>query len=574
MNEMRYQLELLKATNQKISTQEQMYRRICSTSNNAYLYYSFRKKELTTLGRWDTFFDFPVSEWKDVVKLFDVVKESYMLPLRDVLFLEKNGLEDAFLECATQDERQWLEFKTHIFYDENGEPNDKLITIRNITNIHNKTEELKYMAYYDTLTGLHNRNYFVHQLGIWLEKAKNENTIVSVINIDIDDFRKINDGMGIIVGDELVQQLGGYLHDLEEEHVLACHLDSDIYCMAIYDPSGTRSVEHIHKVIHNRIKAPFVLSGGQKLYITVSMGVAEYPEAASTPLELINSAEIVMFKGKAMGKNSIQYYDTPILMEFLQNIALENRLNEAISNSRFLLYYQPQYYTDTKKLRGVEALIRWSDTDGMMISPGVFIPVAEKNGSIVVIGKWVLEESFRQYTEWKKKYSYPLIMSVNVSAIQYNTDDFVDILFYLLKKYEVKPYEIELEITESVLIDNFVAVSEKLRRLRDYGIRISLDDFGTGFSSLSYLKKLPIDTLKIDKSFIDTVLTDSATRIITESIITMVKTLGFESIAEGVEEENQYDYLQVIGCDIIQGFLFGKPQTAEGIERLLQEAGE
>jgi diguanylate cyclase (GGDEF)-like protein len=572
MNEMRYQLELLKATNQKLSTQEQMYRRICDTSNNAYLYYSFHKNEVITLGRWSAFFDFQVTEWKEITKLFDIVKETYILPLRDVLFLEKNGLDDACVECYTQNTRKWLEFKTHVFYDDNGTPTDKLLTVRDITKLRDKTEELKYMAYYDTLTGLHNRNYFVHQLGNWLEKAGAESTIVSVLNIDIDDFRKINDGLGIVVGDELVQQLGCFLHELEEEYVLACHLDSDIFCIAVYDPSGNRSVEHIHKVIQTRIKAPFVLSGGHKLYITVSMGVAEFPEAAVSPLELINAAEIVMFKGKAMGKNVIQYYDTPILMEFLQNIELENKLKDAIANNRFILYYQPQYYTDSKKLRGVEALIRWSDTDGMMISPGVFIPVAEKNGSIVIIGRWVLEESLRQYTEWKRKYTYPLIMSINVSAIQYNTEDFVDILFQLLKKYEVKPYEIELEITESVLIDNFVAVSEKLKRLRDFGIRISLDDFGTGFSSLSYLKKLPIDTLKIDKSFIDTVLTDSSTRIITESIINMVKTLGFESIAEGVEEENQYDYLQVIGCDIIQGYLFGKPQSADGIERILENA--
>jgi diguanylate cyclase (GGDEF)-like protein len=569
---MRYQLELLKATNQKLSTKEQMYRRICDTSNNAYLYYSFHKNEVVTLGRWNAFFDFQITDWKDIAKLFDIVKESHMLPLRDVLFLEKNGLDDAFVECATQNTRKWLEIKTHVFYDDNSVPADKLITIRDITKLHERTEELKYMAYYDSLTGLHNRNYFVHQLGNWLEKAQAESAIVSVVNIDIDDFRKVNDGMGIVVGDELVQQLGCFIHEMEEEHVLACHLDSDIFCMAIYDPSGSRSVEHIHKVIQNRIKAPFVLSGGQKIYITVSMGVAEYPEAACTPLELINASEIVMYKGKAMGKNVIQYYDTPILMEFLQNIELENRLNDAIVHNRFTLYYQPQYFTDSKKLRGVEALIRWSDTNGMMISPGVFIPVAEKNGSIVVIGKWVLEESLRQYTEWKRKFTYPLIMSINVSAIQYNTDDFVDILFLLLKKYDVKPYEIELEITESVLIDNFTAVSEKLKRLRDYGLRISLDDFGTGFSSLSYLKKLPIDTLKIDKSFIDTVLTDKSTRIITESVINMVKTLGFESIAEGVEEENQYDYLQVIGCDIIQGYLFGKPQTANEIERLLEDS--
>ena len=220
----------------------------------------------------------------------------------------------------------------------------------------------------------------------------------------------------------------------------------------------------------------------------------------------------------------------------------------------------------------MEALIRWEDEDSHLISPATFIPVAEKNGSIISIGKWVVEESIRQYAVWRKQFGFPFIVSINISALQYKRDDFVDSILSVLNKYQVSPSEIELEITESVLIDDFQSVYEKLKILRDCGIRISLDDFGTGFSSLSYLKKLPIDTLKIDKSFIDTVLTDSATRVITESIINMVKSLGFDSIAEGVENEKQYKYLHSIGCDVIQGYLFNKPLPAEEMEGLLSTA--
>ena len=354
--------------------------------------------------------------------------------------------------------------------------------------------------------------------------------------------------------------------------MIACHLHSDAFCLAVYDPTGTRSVDAIYRTIQQRVKDPFYISSGQELTVTVSVGVAEFPEAAESALELMNCAELVVFKCKKQGKNVLQYFTPPILENFLNSIELENKLKRAVFNNDFHMYYQPQYYAGNRRLRGVEALIRWRDEDAQMISPATFIPVAEKNGSIITIGKWVVEESIRQYAAWRKQFGFPFIMSINISALQYKREDFVDSIVGILNRYHVRPAEVELEITESVLIDDFGAVYEKLKVLRNYGIRISLDDFGTGFSSLSYLKKLPIDTLKIDKSFIDTVMTDSVTRIITEAIINMVKSLGFESIAEGVEEEQQYNYLHAIGCDVIQGYLFGKPLSPAELETVLAES--
>ena len=299
--------------------------------------------------------------------------------------------------------------------------------------------------------------------------------------------------------------------------------------------------------------------------------MAEYPEAAKSTLELINCAEIVMFKAKGSGKNAIQYFDAPILNDFLQNVTIENKLKEAVFNQNFTLNFQPQYHVGTKKLRGVEALIRWRDNDGAMISPALFIPIAEKNGTIVPIGSWVLEESIRTFAEWKRNYSENMILSLNISAIQYRRHEFVNMILGMIRKYNVSPEEIELEITESVLIENFHEVVEKLHVLRAHGIRISLDDFGTGYSSLSYLKGLPIDTLKIDKSFIDAMLSDENARVIIESIIYMVRKLGFETVAEGVESKEQYEYLEGIGCDCIQGFFMGKPMPGNEIQELLSE---
>lgn len=571
MEDLRYQLDLMKAMNQKLTDTEKMYRLLCKTSEDAFLYYSFESNRYTTLGNWEQFFDFKVDNPKDVHGLYDAVEQEYIIPMRDALYLEKKELESIVHEFRLSDEKTWVEMKVHVIYDATGAPEEKLIRFRNITKAKDQNDELVYMTYYDLLTGLYNRNYFVKLLGEFVRKAYDEKAIVSVMYMDLDDFKKINDGMELIVADELVQQFGQYLSTFSSENVIVCHMYNDVYAIAIYNPCGNRSVEHICHAIQERLKTPFSVSTGQEIAITISIGVAEYPEATKSALELINCAEIVMYKAKTLGKNLVQYFESSILNDFLENITIENKLKEAVFQKNFMLHFQPQYYTRNDGLRGVEALIRWKDEDGKMISPNVFIPIAERNGAIIPIGEWVLEESIRNFANWKKQFDYPMIMSINISAIQYKKSDFVSQLLGFLQYYEVKPQEIELEITESILIDDFKKVTEKLCILREYGIRVALDDFGTGFSSLAYLKGLPIDTLKIDKSFIDTVLSDKSTQIIIESIISMVKNLGYEVIAEGVEDQAQYEYLSSVCCDVIQGYYLAKPMDASGIEAILMK---
>ena len=574
MEELRYQVDLLSALNQKLTSEEKMLRLICETSSSAFLYVNFEENIVKTLANWDYFFPgVEIKDTKDIAKLYAEVEDKYVLPLRELLFLEKTELQSDSGIIKLKDGKTWVECEVSIIYNEGNFPTDKIVRFKNVSKFQNQNDELTYMAYYDVLTGLYNRNYFVRLLADFVRKAEEKNTIVSVMFVDIDDFRKINDGLGIIVGDEVVQQFGQFLSEFKSDYVVVSHFNADIYCIAIYDPCGNRSVEYIYESIQERISSPFLLSTGQEIGISVSVGVAEYPEAAKSTLELINCAEIVMFRAKGLGKNAIQYFNAPILNDFLQNVSIENKLKEAVFCQNFTLNFQPQYHIEGKKLRGVEALIRWKDSDGKMISPAVFIPIAEKNGTIVPIGCWVIEESIKNYAAWKKKYSVDMILSLNISAIQYKRHEFIDNLLSIIRKYDVNPNDIELEITESVLIDNFIEMTEKLHVLREYGLRISLDDFGTGYSSLSYLKGLPIDTLKIDKSFVDTMLTDKNARIIMDSIVYMVKKLGFETIAEGVEKQEQFDYLKSIECDCIQGYLLGKPLPGDELEKLLMKLG-
>ena len=570
MDELRYQVDLLNAMNQKLSNDERMYRIICSTSNSAIIYISLIDGTIKTMGNWD--FYFPNTELKDLSglsKLYSQIEDKYVMPLRNLLFLEQSERPSDSGIFKMKDGKTWVECEANIIYDEHSMPTDKIIRFKNISKLKRQNDELTYMAYYDALTGLYNRNYFVRLLADFVRKAEDTHSVVSVMFIDIDDFRMINDGFGIIIGDEIVQQFGQYLSGFSSDTVLVSHFNADLYCIGIFEPSGTKTPENIFRSINEQLKTPFLLSNGQNIALSVSVGVAEYPEAAQSTLDLINCAEIVMFKAKGTTKSTIQYFDSVILNNFLNRISIENKLKQAVLEKNFLLYYQPQFFVDNKKLRGMEVLIRWRDFDGQIISPNQFIPIAEKNGSIVSIGNWVIDMALKTYSKWNKQYGSDVIVSINISAIQYRKEDFVDTIISCIRKYDLNPENIELEITESVFIENFTEVTERLEILREYGIHVSLDDFGTGYSSLSYLKGLPIDTLKIDKSFIDSITTDENTRVITESIVYLAKKLGFETIAEGVEEQCQFEYLQNIGCECIQGFLLSKPLSEEDMEKIL-----
>ena len=570
MNNLQFQLDMAQSVLKQMDGKEKMYQLVCSTSRNAFIYVDFNKRSLNVLGNWSSFFDFPVLNDGDFIKIMESVEDTYKGNLQKLLYLEKTRKGNAVLECHLKGRNVWLEFECTVIYHDDT-PVEKVIRIRDISKMKKQNEELQYMAYYDTLTGLYNRNYFVRILSEWIRNAEDKNETIAVICIDFDHFKKVNDGLGLVAGDELVQSFGLFLKELLDDRMIAAHVNDDTFYLAVKNPVGNHSAEYFFNQILKRIEKPFRLLGGHEIFITLCAGVAEYPETATNSLELINCAEVVMFKAKELGTNQMKYFEVPIYKDFLDKVNLENRLKEAINTNRFVLYYQPQFDSKTRELRGVEALIRWKDENGKLISPGYFIPLAEKSGLIVPIGSWVLEEGVRKYADWRKKYHCNMVLSLNISALQYKRPDFVSNLFELLEKYRVNPGDIELEITESVLIDDFEQVVEKLHIIKDYGIKISLDDFGTGFSSLSYLKGLPIDTLKIDKSFIDTVIDDESTKVITESIVSMVKKLGYETVAEGVETEAQYEYLKQIECDNIQGFLLGRPMPENELVKLMKK---
>lgn len=571
MNELRYQIDLLKAMNQKLTERERMYARVCEEAEEAVLYCSFEHKSVSTLGQWRDFFAFEVRQPGELTRILEEAEDDSALALRELLFLEKLGESSAAMECRMKGSGLWLRFTVKVSYDRDGVPADKILYIRNITEDRARSDELSYMACYDSLTGLYNRGRFLGLLEEFVRNAADSGGPVSVMMIDIDRFRRIRDGVGAAAGDALLCQFGDFLKGLCGPNVIGGHLQSDVFCLAVYMPSGRATVDEIYNQILQRTGKPFQDGEGRSVRITVSVGVAEYPEAADSAADLLSRAEIAVFGCKRQGRNRLQYFDISALREYKRSVALENRLKEAVFKKEFSLCYQPQYYTGNRRLRGMEALIRWQGGEARMPGPEVFIRAAEKSGDIGAIGSWVLEESVRQYAKWRRQLGFPIILSVNVSSLEYKNESFAELLAEVLNRHRVKPAEIELEIREELGTEDLEQAAERLRVLKNLGVRIALDDFGSGVSSLTLLKRLPIDTLKLDKSLLDAVMGDSCARAVTESVIRMAGSLGIDTVAEGVEEEQLYQYLHSVGCSVIQGYLFGYPMPPEEFEKMLFE---
>ena len=569
MSDLRYQVDLLTAKNQKLEKYLEMDKHIIDSTGSTFLYVDLDTNTVEAAGSVSAFFDFSINDPNELYKLSDAFFDDDAEKLRRLLYIENEKKETESLNFRLKDEVTWVNVTCKVEYDSFYAPKSKVISFTNVTKNKIQNDELTFLAYYDYLTNLYNRNYFISKLKEFVEKAKEANTIVSVLLLDIDDFHKLSDSKGIVLGDEIIQNLGLFIRSLTDSNVIAARFDSDIFGIAIFDPCGHRSVDTIYRSIKEYLSTPIKLTDMTEVSVSVSVGVSEFPESADDPLALIKNAEVVMLKAKDEGKNTIKFFDSSILNKFLKDVEIETKLKEAVVSKSFFLNFQPQFYADTKKLRGVEALVRLRDKEGALISPAVFIPLSEKNGTIIPISDFVLDEAVKTYSEWRKRFDYDFILSVNISSVQFYRADFVPKIISAIEKYGMDPHRLEIELTESILIEDIKLVKAKIEELRDYGVRVSLDDFGTGYSSLSYLRGLPIDVLKIDKSFVDNIPNESSSRIIAEAIMVMSKKLGYETIAEGVESKEQLDYLKEIGSDSIQGFYLSKPVSKEEIDELL-----
>ena len=418
-------------------------------------------------------------------------------------------------------------------------------------------ENMKKLAYTDYLTELPNRTAFTEMLDNIMLTLRNEEK-VAVMDIDIDNFKNINDTLGHSYGDELLIDVTYRLKQAMDENDFLARIGGDEFMLLSQNIEDTMSFEDKIKKVINVFSYPFVLST-KEYFVTVSIGIAFAPSDGKTSQALIKNVDLAMYVAKANGKNTYAYFDYSFNQKLTEKIEIQSELRKALERDEFLLFYQAQMDLESQKVVGFEALIRWNHPVKGLIYPDEFIYLAEETGLIVPIGKWVLETACSQLKQWSDEGFSDITMAVNLSARQFKDKDMVKMVYDVIEQTGINPEKLELEITESIALDDLEYTISTIQELKKIGVSFSLDDFGTGYSSMNYLKRLPVSNLKIDKSFLSTVMEDQCDQKIIQTIITLARNLDLFVIAEGVENNDQEDFLKESNCNKAQGFLYSKP---------------
>lgn len=425
---------------------------------------------------------------------------------------------------------------------------------------------------HDALTDLPNRQFLLASLAKALSTASSAGFRLALLLVDLDQFKNINEGLGHSVGDKLLQQFADRLRSMIRDSDTLVRLGGDEFVLVVAGWEAESIPAHMAQRILDAASLPFPIDGDE-LHLTCSVGISLYPLDGVTSDTLMQHADAALYEAKAGGRNAYRFFTQEMNERVGERVRLESRLRKALAEKQLQLYYQPQYRMTDGKLVGVEALLRWHDPEDGYIAPSRFIPIAEESGLIKPIGAWVLKEACHQAVAWQRQGLPPVVMAVNLSIVQLVATNVVDNVRTMLEESGLAPEWLELEITESMLMSDTERTIGNLADIRRLGVRVAIDDFGTGYSSFAYLKKLPLDKLKIDKSFIDDISTDASSRAIVQAIIAVAESLGLAAIAEGVESADQSRLLKDYGCDLIQGYLHSPAVPAENIARLLLTDG-
>jgi len=437
-----------------------------------------------------------------------------------------------------------------------------------VTDAKTHQDELARQANHDSLTGLPNRNLLWDRINSACARAQRYGNFAAVAFLDLDNFKVVNDSLGHTLGDHLLRAVAARLQAALRATDTVARQGGDEFVLVLSDQKGEQQIAGELLRIVQSFAQPFSVDG-RDVFITASIGAALHPQDAKDPESLMKSAELAMYRAKEAGRNTYQLFTVEMQTRVTERLALESRLRQALARGEFELHYQPQVDLRTNRVFGCEALIRWRQPELGMISPAKFIPLAEETGLIVPIGEWVLRTACRQCKRWQDEGLPAIAVAVNISARQFREKNLFQLVETILAETGLAPNQLELEVTESVIMLDAQQVIASLEAFRKLGLRLSVDDFGTGYSSLSYLKRFPVDRLKIDQSFVRDLGTDADDAAIAQAIITLGHTLNLLVIAEGVETAEQLAFLRNHHCDEMQGYLFGKPMPAEDFGKLL-----
>lgn len=432
-------------------------------------------------------------------------------------------------------------------------------------------ETVVHMAYYDSLTDLPNRFLIQDRLNQLLTQARRKKKLVAIFMLGLDRFKSVNDTLGHALGDQILQAVGKRLAGSIRETDTIGRLGGDEFLILVPE---IPSVEEAGKIAHEMLTSlrPPIHVNGHEVNLTASIGISVFPHDGDDVESLFKDADTALARAKHQGRNNYQLYTPAMHVEIFGRMVLENSMRKALSREEFVVHYQPIVELKSRRLVGTEALVRWQHPEIGLISPMEFIPIAEENGLIVPIGEWVLRAACEKVRYWHESGLPPLSLSVNLSARQFQDANLLEMIEWVLRKTSLESRHLEIEITEGIAMENVDFTLTTLRRLKEMGVRIAIDDFGVGYSSLSYLKEFPIDSLKVDQSFVRDLTSDPADAAIVSAVIVLAHSLKMRVIAEGVETQEQLDYLKRQGCDMAQGYLFSKPLPPDQLEALILQS--
>jgi diguanylate cyclase (GGDEF)-like protein/PAS domain S-box-containing protein len=456
---------------------------------------------------------------------------------------------------------EWLSIS--VVRDEGGCPRHYVGVVTDITRLKQTEAELARLAHYDPLTGLPNRLLAQSRLDFALQRAEHQGRRLALLFIDMDRFKTVNDSLGHQVGDELLCAVAARFRNATGDADTVARLGGDEFLVIVENIGNARAAADVARDLLGCLSAPFQLPSGHEVFVDASIGISLFPEDGTTATDLVRSADAALYRAKDLGRNTFHFYTPSLVDAASDRLELEGRLRRALARDEFIVHYQPLLECETSAIVGVEALVRWQPPGEPMVYPGRFIELAEETGLIGALGDWVLETACRQVQRWRRGGSPDLRLSVNMSARQLRQPEFPDRVTRILSDTGLDPDALELEITESMLMEHGSMVVGTLHALRSLGVRVAIDDFGTGYSSLAYLKRLPLDTLKIDRSFVADIPNHEGGTEIAAAIIALAHTLHLEVLAEGVENQTQLNFLKAQGCDYFQGFLICPGVNAE-----------
>ncbi|MDZ7853276.1 MAG: EAL domain-containing protein [Halomonas sp.] len=488
----------------------------------------------------------------------------------DVAHAKIHRLSRLYLTLSRYDgERFPAELSTSVFQMQSGEVRTSML-IRDITERKRNEAQLAYLAQHDALTGLPNRLLLTDRLDLAVAQARRSGTLLALMFLDLDRFKQVNDLMGHELGDQVLHQAAQRLKACVRASDTLSRQGGDEFLLVLPDIGSPEAAVPVARKLLDALVMPFYL-GDSELVLSGSIGIACYPEDGTDADSLLRNADAAMYVAKDLGRNCYQFYSPAMNERIRERLMLEIDLRRAIEGDQLFLAYQPQFDFAIQGVIGLEALARWQHPTLGLIPPDQFIPMAENSGLIVPIGAWVLETACRQQAAWMAEGLVDGPMAVNVSMCQFRQPDFIEKVTDALSRTGLPACHLELEVTESVFMQDLDRAMQTLEALRSLGVKLSIDDFGTGYSSLSHLKKLPIYRLKIDKSFIQGLPLDQENAAIADAIISMSKSLGLEVVAEGVETQEQARYLHSLECDAGQGYLFARPMAARECTDFLRD---